>query len=43
MKEKESAPCEGCIKAGSCGIQYDAEVQGMKVTYCVERTKGRKD
>lgn len=30
-------PCEGCKKADTCGIKYDAEIQGMYISYCVKR------
>ena len=30
-------PCEGCKNAESCGIKYDAEIQGMYVSYCIKR------
>lgn len=27
--------CEDCSKKENCGVKYDAEVEGMIVTYCV--------
>ena len=31
--------CINCKNVNKCGIQYDAESQGMKITYCIRKNQ----